>query len=349
MFTSSKGLNAYFNQETGEMTRLEQWDDFHYQQGDRQATADSAQLDYGKDLLTLSTKAHVWDNTGSTMADRIEMRQSTGDTVATGHVTSTRLPDKGTTNSPGMIATGEPLRARADKMVVTDGNTRIRYEGSADLWSGANRLRAPLVEIDRGGGTLRAEGGVTSRLVDNSQQDRTPPASQDAKTQKPAPPAKAAPFTVIRSKTLTYSDTERMAVYQGDAVMDRDDLEVKAAEIRAWFRDNSSKKPAPAPQPAQQQQNQQQEQSSLERIFAEGNVQIVKRSPERTRTASSEIAEYYLDDERLVLKGGNPVVTDSERGSTRGDLVIWYARNDRLLVDNSGSGPAVSRIRERKR
>ena len=40
--TSSKGMAAQFEPKTGDLVQLEQWDDFKYQEGDRQAKADRA-------------------------------------------------------------------------------------------------------------------------------------------------------------------------------------------------------------------------------------------------------------------------------------------------------------------
>jgi lipopolysaccharide export system protein LptA len=73
------------------MTQLEQWDDFKYQEGDRQAKADRAVLEQLKDQITLTGSARVWDPTGSTAANTIVMAQTSGDVQADGNVTSTRL------------------------------------------------------------------------------------------------------------------------------------------------------------------------------------------------------------------------------------------------------------------
>ena len=59
------------------MTQLEQWDDFKYQEGDRQAKADRAVLEQSKDQITLSGSARIWDPTGSTAAKTIVMAQTT--------------------------------------------------------------------------------------------------------------------------------------------------------------------------------------------------------------------------------------------------------------------------------
>ena len=63
--TSSKNMSAQFDSK-GQMTRMEQWEDFAYQQGDRNARANRAILEADRNLMTLETAARVWDTTGST-------------------------------------------------------------------------------------------------------------------------------------------------------------------------------------------------------------------------------------------------------------------------------------------
>ncbi|HAX42246.1 MAG TPA: hypothetical protein DCY80_06805, partial [Solibacterales bacterium] len=49
----------------------------------------------------------------------------------------------------GLVNAGQTLRARARQMRVTNQNREIEYEGEALLWQGENRLRAPVIRIDR--------------------------------------------------------------------------------------------------------------------------------------------------------------------------------------------------------
>ena len=42
--TWSKGLTAHFDEKSGDLTHLEQWDNFRYEEGDRRAKADRADL-----------------------------------------------------------------------------------------------------------------------------------------------------------------------------------------------------------------------------------------------------------------------------------------------------------------
>ncbi len=123
--TSSKGMAAQFDPKTGNLVQLEQWDDFKYQEGDRQAKADRAVLEQSKDQITLSGSARIWDPTGSTDAKTIVMRQTTGDLRADGNVMSTRLPEKKKQQAPtgAMLSSEEPLQAKAAHMTSSDDNS----------------------------------------------------------------------------------------------------------------------------------------------------------------------------------------------------------------------------------
>jgi lipopolysaccharide export system protein LptA len=318
--TWSRDLQAEFDA-AGDMKKLEQWTDFRYEEGEQRARADHASFDSPSEVITLTGKARVWDPTGSTDADRLVMNQRTSAFEATGNVSSTRLQEKkpadpkaveakGPKASP-MLSGDEPVQAKAARMTAADRNRRITYEGNAVLWQGPNRLTANRIEIDRGAERLEARGNVNSRFLDRS---------ADAKKQP-----KAGVFTTIVAPELTWLEKERMAHYRGGVRLTRPDLTVNSRELRAWMND-----------------------STLEKAFADGSVQIVQTTPDRTRTGTGEHGEYYVADERMVLTGGQPQFVDSVKGTTRGRKLTWYARNDRLLVEGAEAQPAVTTFRKKQ-
>jgi lipopolysaccharide export system protein LptA len=85
----------------------------------------------------------------------------------------------------------------------------------------------------------------------------------------------------------------------------------------------------------------------LQKAFADGSVQIVQSGPIRTRIGSSEHAEYYTEEDKIVLRGGDPTMNDSIRGNTRGSELTYYSNDDRLLVKGSDGKPATSHIRRK--
>jgi lipopolysaccharide export system protein LptA len=319
LLTNSKEILAAFDPKTSELSRLEQKTDFHYEEGARKATAVRATLEQAADLKTLVGSARVWDPTGSAAADRIVMNQKSGDFEAVGHVATTRIPDQKGSASSGMLSNTDVMQGRAQRMTSAENNRKIHYEGNAVVWQGANRVEADRVDIDRGGQVFEAHGKVISQFIDKPKD-----AVASAKPKAPA----AAVFTVVRAPDLVYSDETRLAHYEGGAAMVRPGLIVNGKEIRAYLKPGDSD-------------------SSLDKALADGAVKIVSTGDKRTRTGTSDHAEYYADEQKVFLDGGDPLLVDSLKGQTRGKQLTWWANNDRLLVNGADKQPADSLIHKK--
>ncbi|MBV8817076.1 MAG: LPS export ABC transporter periplasmic protein LptC [Acidobacteriaceae bacterium] len=322
--TWSKNLLAEFDPKTAQLSRLEQWDDFRYEEGTRKAKANRALLEQSKNLIHLTGVARVWDPTGLTDGDTIVLDQANGDFSAEGNVSSTRMPDKKKettdaeqTDSGGLLADDQPMHAKAKKMISKDNNLQIRYEGDAVAWQDSNRLQADVIEIDRENNILKAHGHVVSQLLDKPKDD---------KKKKTASPV----FTIVKSPELIYNDDDRLAHYTGGVLLDRPDMKVKSQELKAYLRDADDD-----------------DASSLHHAFADGKVEVVQRSVDRTRTGTSEHAEYYVDEAKVILENGHPQLVDTIKGSTRGRKLTWFSNDDRLLVDGAEGQPAQSKLRRK--
>jgi lipopolysaccharide export system protein LptA len=321
--TWSQDLLAKFTPGTGEMERLEQWTNFRYQAGARQATADRASLDQAANRITLTGGPRMWDPSGSTDAERILVDQKSGDFSAFGNVRSVRQGER----SGSAVVGEETVRATADEMVSASNNTKVSYRGRAVLWQGANRLTAQRIEINRGEQTLAAFGQVVSQLLDK---------------QAAGPPGKAKPavFTVVKAPEMHYSDKEKMAHYLGGSTLTRPSLQVKSQEIRAYFLEESTEVQNEVPG------------SGLDKTFATGRVEIIDRRGDQMRQGFGEQAEYLVTENKLTLEGGQPRMVDSLRGiqqrSAAGKQLIWVAQDERLLVDGEESRQAVSTLRKKK-
>jgi lipopolysaccharide export system protein LptA len=89
---------------------------------------------------------------------------------------------------------------------------------------------------------------------------------------------------------------------------------VKAADIHAFLRNDSND-------------------SSLDHALADGKVEVHQKAPDRTRDGASDHAEYYVDEDKVILEGGQPRFVDSMRGTTLGEKLTWYSSDNRLVVD----------------
>jgi lipopolysaccharide export system protein LptA len=330
--TESKELFATFDPKTSDLARMEQKTDFRYQEGDRRARANVAILEQDKDLMTLDGFARIWDSTGSAAADRIVTNQKTGDFKADGHVASTHQPDKNG-NSSAMLSTDEVLQARAQHMVSTENNQKIHYEGNAVAWQGANRVEADRLDIDRDNQVMEAHGKVKSQLVDKDKdKDDDIETDSDNPAKPKAKPTAAPVFTIVTAPDMVYKEETRVVDYTGGVILQRPEMTVTAKQIRAFLKDAD-------------------EDSSLDKAFADGTVKIVSTSQKlkRTRTATSDHAEYYADNEKVILQGGEPLLMDSLGQKTRGKQLTWFANDDRLVVDGTDlKNPSKSTIRKKK-
>jgi lipopolysaccharide export system protein LptA len=313
--TASREMLARFETGSSRLSSMEQSGDFTYRQGDRQARAAKATLDSNANVMVLDRGARVWDATGSTTADHIRMDQRTGNFTAEGSVRSSRLADQDSKKGSSMLSGDEPVEAEATKMDSSNRNRSIHYEGNVTLWQGANRLQAAVVDVDREKQTLVADRNVVSNLWEQ------PKDEEKKKSAAPMP-------VVVRAAHLLYTDQNRLADYKGNVRLDRPGLQVKSRELHAFLADSSAE-------------------SRLEKAIADGAVEIVQTIPGRTRTGTAEHAEYFPDDEKVILREGRPHLVDSAKGETHGDELTYFANDDRLQVVGSTDQPAQSQIRRK--
>jgi lipopolysaccharide export system protein LptA len=326
--TASREMLASFDPKTGKVQSIEQTGDFAYDEDDRHARAAKATLDSDKDVILLQTSARMWDSTGSTSAGRIRMDENTGDFTAEEGVTSSHMPDQDPNKGSQMLNGSDPIQARARKMVSTNHNRSIHYEGDAVMSQGANRILADAIDVDREKRTLVANGNVTTDLweqpKDDPPKDAPPKAGQPdpARTAAKKPPA--AVRTVAHAPHLVYTDADRLAVYTGGVDLARNGLWVKSTELRAYLANAGD--------------------SRLDKAFADGSVQIVDSAGGHTRTGTGNHGEYYAIQKKVVLRGSKAKLVDSGGNATEGQELTYYPDDDRLLVNGAPKEPVKTRL-----
>jgi lipopolysaccharide export system protein LptA len=319
--TASKDLIAHFDPRTGSLSNMEQTGAFHYEENDRKASAAKATLD--NDVIVLDSKASMSDATSKTTADRIRMDQHGGDFSADGNVKSSRIPDRDPKKNSEMLNGDDPLQAEAQHMESHDQNHVFRYTGNVVMWQGSNQIKAETVDVDRRKKLLKADGHVITTFYDQPKKTDTT-ATASAKNSKPAAP-KPPTRTVVTAPHLTYTDDDRLAVYTGGVILDHAGTHVTSTKLDAHLADSDAD-------------------SRLENAVADGNVEIKWNNPTRSRVGTSQHAEYYTADQKVLLSGGRARFVDSCKGATEGDKLTYFANDDRLLVNGNPSQPAQSRL-----
>ncbi|MCU1329440.1 MAG: OstA family protein [Bryobacterales bacterium] len=316
--TSSRVLDAVFD-ENAEIRSMKQSGDFRYDQGSRKAQANSGSLDNEKDLMVLDGNARFADESGSTAGDYIEIKQESGEFDAKGHVQTTRLPEAKKTGDvtagSDMLDKDEPTQGLADRVISANRNQMIHYIGNAVLWQASNRIQADRIDIDRATRSLVATDKVISQFQD-----------------KKKPGVAGVPIaTVVRAQKLVYTDKDRQAAYTGGVAFRRGNMAVDSADLTAFLNDEKSGA-----------------ESRIHHAIADGKVNITKVMPGRRKTGRSEHAEYYTEEGKITLSGGEPTLEDTVRGNSQGDTITYYTEDERLLVDGVPGKPVRSLLRKKK-
>ena len=309
--TDSKELTARFDPKTSHMAAMEQNGDFLYKEGDRQARATKATLDSDQNVIVLDGFAKMWDATGSTGADRIRMDQRSGDFSADGNVNSSRMPEKDAKKNSQLLSGDDPLQAQARRMVSTNHNRTIHYEGNVLMWQGANRITAETIDLDREKRNLIADGNVVSNLWEQPKDD----------AKKTAP----AVLTVVHAPHLDYNDSTRLAVYSGGVDLVRSKMHVKSKQLKAYMAESGAD-------------------SRLDKALADGTVTIVDSEPDRVRTGTGEHGEYYTSNQMVILTGAKARFSDNLGEYMEGAKLTYNADTGTLQSDGPSKQPVQSRI-----
>jgi len=327
-YTSSRIIDASFD-EKGQLKDMKQTDNFRYSEGDRKAQSDLATLQNDTNVMDLEKNARISDATGSTSGDNIRMDQTTGDFDAKGHVSTTRLPEEHKSES-AMLDKDEPTLGTADRVTSANRNHLIHYAGNAVVWQTSNRIQADRIDIDRDKKSIVADGKVVTEFQDKPKADADSPVppAKPAQAGKPTQPM----FTIVKSPHMLYTDPDRLANYTGGVDFWRPTMTVKSASLKAYLNEQDSDAD-----------------SRVNHAFGDGKVEVVQFTPDRRRVGNSEHAEYYTDEGKVVLSGGEPKLNDSKTGNdTRGDKLTWFTDDDRLIIEGAPEKKGRSRLRKKK-
>ncbi len=333
--TWSDQLVAKFGPGTNKIATIQQDGNFRYQEGVRQATAKRAFIDQKINRIDLVEAARVWDDTGTTKADRIVMNQASGDMDAAGNVITSHEPDKNAKPGTSMLDEKQPMQAKADSMQTREDNVKVHYSGHAVVWQSANRIAADVIDIDRGEQTLHAVGHVWSELIDKkSHPDTTNTQSTQVASQANSQAdSKSAPmFAIVRAPELMYRDDQRIALYKGGVKLTRGQMIIDSDQLRAFLTPKT---------------NDNADQSSLDHAYADGNVTVFEKMSDRTRTGTSRHCEYYTKDDKVVMNGGLAQMVDSVKGIVQGRQLTFFNQDDRLIAEGQKGELAFTRMNKK--
>ena len=126
----------------------------------------------------------------------------------------------------------------------------------------------------------------------------------------------------VQAERLVYEDGLQKATYFRNVRMNSAMGRLNSDQLEVFLRDENNKK-------------------SVERMLATGKVKIEQPG----KVATSESAEFFQSEKKVILTGGMPRVLDSERGSTVGPRLTMYFDDGSITVAGNPETRVITRQR----
>ena len=313
---SARELTAEFRPD-GQIASADLNRNFHYEEGQRTATADRAHYAVETETYSLAGNPRVQEGGIVLSADTLELNRKTGSAAGRGNVKTT-YNDLKPRPGGGMLASSAPIHVTGSSVTASRAATTAKYT-AARLWQGPNIVEAPSLTFNKADRSLLAQGNPAARVTSVFLQSENN--------------GKATPVTVAADR-LTYVDAERKAAFSGKVEVHAGDAVMNANTAQVLLRPTGGQPGAASGQ--------------LDRIVAEGDIRI----QERDRKGQGSRLVYVAQEQKFVLTGTEghlPSIFDAEHGQISGNSLTFFTQGDRVLVGSGDSAPAGSQKQETRR
>jgi lipopolysaccharide export system protein LptA len=307
-------LDASFDPGTQTLREVLQAGNYQYRDGDRQASADNAHYDALTQTMLLLGHPQVWDPNSRVKCQKITMDMRTNTSFGEGNVQATHLPSP-QPGAPAASTPALPTNVLADRMLARRQSQTIHYEGHVRAWQGTDVVQSSSLDV------FRAEKRVSSGSQVVTSYLQPAAASKEGVTLRPSGGTR--PVT-IRADFLEYFDQGRRARYHGNVRLATESTQLVSDRLDVYFTQGDTA-----------------EGSEVDRAEADGHVKVTQPG----RVGTGDHAEYYAGPGKIVLTGGPPTLVDEEKGSTTGQRLTFFIRDDRLFVDGGDQSPSLSKHR----
>jgi LPS export ABC transporter protein LptC len=323
----------------GEWQQLDETGDVHFQQADRQASADRANIVRSTELILLDGSPVLTDSMSRTTATSVAINQKSGDIRASGGVLSTYFPSA--QNSAMSLGSG-PGHISAATLTGSTTSGHVTYVGHARLWQGDSVLESNQIEIWRDEKKLQATGKVVANFPQASppaQPLGSPAAAVSTKAVSATPSGPT--LWQIRAPMLTYWGDTGKAHLETGVTADSQQGSMQSRTLDVFLTPTTPTKPSQAPgKPSQAAA----EGRQLDHALALGGVTV--RQGDRRGTADQ--AEYTASDGKFVLSGGQPTIIDASSDTTTGHSLTFFVANDTILIDSQDGSRTLTKHRVEK-
>jgi LPS export ABC transporter protein LptC len=303
---TSQKMTAVFTRETQDTEKVEAQGDVKFNESERNGVAGSASYtDADKTLRLRGGEPTVWDSRARTKATEIDSDTANHISYCRGKVQSTYYSQEQTNGATPFQKVKSPVYIVSDRAEFKHDQGIAVYSGNARAWQDDNFVRADTLTLLRDQKRMEGRGHVQSALYQARQ-----------KTEK---------GTVVvpvfaTSEFIRYSDPDRLLNYETNV-----DIKQGTDRVTAGLTDVYLMKDT----------------NEVERMIAQRNVVLTQPG----KSGNGDWLQYTAADEVAVLKGNPAHVQDAEQGTTDGNRLTLYRRENRVVVDDNRSEQSPGRVR----
>jgi LPS export ABC transporter protein LptC len=303
---TSQNMTAVFSRETQDPEKIDAQGDVKFNQKDKNGVAANGSYTASDETVRLrGGEPTVWDSRARTKAVEIDSNTATDISFARGKVQTTYYSQEQTNGAAPFRKVKSPVYILGDRAEVNHDSGVATYSGNSRMWQDDNFVRGDTITLFREQKRMESRGHVQSALYQAKQKNGN---------------ATVVVPVFATAEFMRYSDPDRLLHYETnvDIKQGTDRMTSEVADVYL-----------------------QKDGNEVERTVAERNVVLTQPN----KRGTGDWCQYTTADEIAILKGNPAHVEDAEQGSTEGNRVTIYRRENRAVADDTRGADSPGRVR----
>jgi LPS export ABC transporter protein LptC len=304
---TSQKMTALFSRDTQALDRVDASGDVKFNEQDRNGQSQTASYTASDSVVHLrGGEPVVWDSRARLKATEIDSDTVNKISNARGKVLTTYYSQEQTGGAAPFKNVKSPVFIASERAEFQHEAGIGVYTGGARAWQDDNFVKADRLVLRREQKRMEGEGNVQSALYQARR--------REASGERTVVPVFAT------SRTMFYTDAERLLHYQGDA-----DIRQGTDRITGDVADVYLLKDT----------------YEVERTVVQRNVVVTQPG----RRGTGDWGQYTAADETVVLTGNPARVEDEAKGTSESRRMTVYLRENRVVSDGGESPQSTGRVR----
>jgi LPS export ABC transporter protein LptC len=302
---TAQKMAALFVRETQDVDKVDATGDAKFNENDRNGVANV--MSYNASDATVRLRGGdptVWDSRARTKAVEIDSSNATHISSCRGKVQTTYYSQEQTNGAAPFQKVKSPVYLLGDRAELNHDTGVATYFGNARMWQDDNFVRADTITLYREQKQMEGRGHVQSALYQAKQK------TGNATTVVPV---------VATAEYMKYSDPDRLLHYENNVDIKQGTDRMTSGVADVYLLKDTNE---------------------VERTVAQRNVVIIQPG----KRGTGDWCQYTNADEVAVLKGNPAHVEDAEQGTTDGNRLTMYRRENRVVVDDARGPQSPGRV-----